>query len=81
MACNCGKNAQPAVKTMAPLPVAKSMFNGMLTEEVVVISTAPGWYTVDSGRRYKSYGVGTRLTIVQDDRPALENLGLISARS
>lgn len=57
---------------------AKAADDDAVTEQVLVISTDGGWYTVDSGNKYKSYGKGTKWLISIKDRPSLERMGLIA---
>lgn len=80
--CNCGKNrvavlTPPAFKTTAFGFVASNPNTKPGTETVYVTSTKMGWFTTDSGNRYKSYGKGTKWVIAEGDRPSLERMELI----
>lgn len=78
--CNCsGRKAvvvTPQFKTLSMRVDAAPMGDNM--EEVTVTGGLKGFYTVDSGHKYKSMGIGTMWTIFKEDRSALEKLGLIA---
>lgn len=79
--CGCSKKTS-AVKALQSPAVEKSLMGALPNgvEAVTVTSPQRGIYTVDSGNKYKSYGVGTKWTIQSSDRPALEKLGLIAPK-
>lgn len=78
--CSCGKGAVIPVRTFATAAAmqhAQTPIGDESVEQVTFILPAAGWYTVDSGNRYRSWGTGTRATVLTADRPSLEHIGLI----
>lgn len=79
--CSCGNSkvvsaGLRASEVVAPPPPDNS--DGLATEIVTFTSPLMGFFTVDSGNRYKSYGPGSRVTIISLDKPSLLAMGLIS---
>lgn len=85
--CNCGRKRIPAQQQQeSPLRALAATIPAIIiggsaeTENVTVISPKAGFYTADSGNRYRSFGRGTKWAIAVSDRPSLERLGLIEAK-
>ena len=76
--CNNPKPVTSGIQSLFETPSPLPDSDGMQTQVVTFTSDLAGFFTVDSGNRYKSYGAGSKVTILSSDKPSLVAMNLIA---